>query len=93
MTCKRCHQPIVYHGDWPSCPCDDERGVALTVAEAAFYMSMSRSLIYRRLAEGLIVASRVTRPARIPMTSIKAYWAAEHRAWRLHEDIYGLGRL
>jgi hypothetical protein len=29
-------------------------------------------------------------PMRIPMTSIKAAWARDHRAWRLHEDIYRL---
>ena len=91
-ACNRCHQLTTYHGDWPSCRCDDEPGLTLTVAEAASWACVSRSMIYRWLAEGQIVANRATRPARIPMTSLKARWAVDRRAWRLHEGIYRLDR-
>ncbi|HEV2377573.1 MAG TPA: helix-turn-helix domain-containing protein [Streptosporangiaceae bacterium] len=92
MTCTRCQQPVIYQGDWPSCSCDDDPALTLTVAETASYMGVSRAMVYRLLAAGQLVANRAVHPARIPMVSIKADWAAHHRAWRLHQDIYRLGR-
>ena len=88
MNCRRCLEPLVLEGDWERCACDEDPGLTLTVREAASYMCTSRSMVYRLLAEGRLAASRAARPARIPMTSIKAFWAAHHRAWRLGEGCY-----
>ncbi len=46
MICEHCREPLVYHGDWPSCPCDDVRGLALTVREVASYLCVSRTTVY-----------------------------------------------
>ena len=82
MTCKRCHEPIVYQGDWPSCRCDSEPRLALTVREAASYLCVSRSTAYDLIATGDIFANRAIRPARVSMRSLKAYLAAHYYEWR-----------
>jgi excisionase family DNA binding protein len=88
MKCRRCLEPFVLDGDWERCSCDDDPGLALTVREAASYICMSRSHIYALIADGTLTASRKTRPARIPMTSIKAWFAAHNRAFRLGLGCY-----
>jgi excisionase family DNA binding protein len=92
MNCNRCGELVTYRGDWPSCPCDDEPGLTLTIREAASYICVSRSKVADMIATGELIVNRASRPMRIPMTSIKASWARDHRAWRLHEDIYRLDR-
>ena len=88
IKCGRCGELIAYCGDWPSCRCDSEPGLSLTVSEAARYICVSRSKVYDLIATGEIVASWASGRARIAMQSIKAAWAADHQAWRLHEDFY-----
>jgi excisionase family DNA binding protein len=92
MTCNRCGKPIIYDGDWPACPCDDEPRLALTIHEAASYMCVSRSKVMDLIATGMLGFNRATRPMTIPMISVKAHWAAAHHAWRLRQDIYRLDR-
>jgi hypothetical protein len=92
MTCARCGQPIIRRGDWPGCPCDTEPGLTLTIRETAAYICVSRRKVMDLIATGELIVNRASRPTRIPMTSIKASWARDHRAWRLHEDIYRLDR-
>ncbi len=58
------------------------RGLALTVREVASYLCVSRTTVYDLLAIGHLVANRASRPARISMTSIKAYLAVHHYEWR-----------
>jgi excisionase family DNA binding protein len=86
--CRRCGHPETWSGDWAACPCDRERGLTLTVREAAGYCCVSRGAIYYWIRTGLLGASRTTGTARIPWVSIKAMRAADHRAFRLQEDIY-----
>ena len=88
MTCNRCGQPIIYDGDWPGSPCDDEPRLALTIREAASNMCVSRSKVMDLIATGTLGLNRATRPMTIPITSLKAHWAADQHAWRLHQDIY-----
>jgi excisionase family DNA binding protein len=88
VKCERCGEQLIKRGDWPGCPCDQETGLMLTVHEAARCICVSRSTVYDFIATGLLVANRASRPMRIPMTSIKALWAAESRDWRLRQGIY-----
>ena len=62
MTCKRCGQPIIYDGDWPSCPCDDEHRLALTIRQTASYLSVSRSKVMDLIASGILGLNRATPP-------------------------------
>jgi len=80
MNCPRCHAGIVYQGNWPACDCDAVPDLMLTVREAARYLFLSRGGVCHLIRQGLITASTSKRPARIAMTSLKAYLAAEHAA-------------
>jgi hypothetical protein len=40
------------------------------------------------ITRGEVIINRTRRPARIPVTSIKASLTRETRAWRLREGIY-----
>ena len=81
MNCALCHAPITYRGNWPACDCDSIPDLMLTVREAARFMYMSRGGVYHLIRDGLITADTSQRPARIAMTSLKAYLAAGHAEW------------
>jgi excisionase family DNA binding protein len=86
--CSRCGEPVIYSPDWPACACDTEPGLSLTVRQTAAYLCVSVSKVRDMIARGEVIINRTRRPARIPVTSIKAFLTTENRAWRLGEGIY-----
>jgi excisionase family DNA binding protein len=86
--CSRCGEQVIYSPDWPACACDLEPGLSLTVRETAAYICVSVSKVRDMISRGDVTINRTRRPARIPVTSVKAFLTRENRAWRLREGIY-----
>ena len=82
MNCPRCGEQLAECArGWPHCGCDFAGALALTVTQTARYLCVSRTQVYRLIAERRLPGARDNGRIRIPMASIKAMLAAETRAW------------